>query len=147
MKKIINSEKEMHKFAAQVAKKLKGGEVLGLQGELGAGKTTFVKGLAKALGIRDVVHSPTFVLLKPYKTGIGNQESGIRNLIHVDAYRLQGGEDLKFIGLDEFFQNPDTAVVIEWAEKIKKNLPLGRTKWIKFSLGKKSNQRIVEIKD
>ncbi|MBU0648772.1 tRNA (adenosine(37)-N6)-threonylcarbamoyltransferase complex ATPase subunit type 1 TsaE [Patescibacteria group bacterium] len=144
MKKIINSEKEMYKFASQLAKKLKGGEVLALQGELGAGKTTFVKGLARALGVREVVHSPTFILVKPYR--IRNQKI-IKTLIHVDAYRVAGGEDLIFVGLDEFFQDKDTVMAIEWAEKVKKILPRARTKWIKFYLGKKLNQRIVQIKD
>jgi len=145
MKKIINSEKEMYKFASELAKKLKGGETLALQGELGAGKTTFVKGLARALGIREVVHSPTFILVKPYKTRIKNQESRIKNLIHADAYRIAKGEELIFVGLDEFFQDKDAVIVIEWADKIKKILPRGRTKWIKFKFGKTPNQRIVEI--
>ncbi|MDD4995200.1 MAG: tRNA (adenosine(37)-N6)-threonylcarbamoyltransferase complex ATPase subunit type 1 TsaE [Patescibacteria group bacterium] len=145
MKKIINSEQEMHAFAGNIAKKLRAGDVLALAGDLGSGKTTFVKGLARALGVKETVTSPTFVLLKPYQTKIQNPKSKIQNLIHVDAYRIEKGEELIFVGLDEFFESPDTVTVIEWADKVKKILPRGRTKWIKFSLGANPNQRIVVI--
>jgi len=143
MQKAIHSEKEMHEFAKKFVRRLRPGKILGLVGELGAGKTTFVKGLAKALGVKEKITSPTFVLIKPYKT----KHKKIKNLIHVDAYRITEGEELMFVGLDDFSRQPDTIVAIEWADKIKKNLPRGRTKWIKFKLGKKPNERIIEIKD
>jgi tRNA threonylcarbamoyladenosine biosynthesis protein TsaE len=123
MQKITNSEKETFEFAKKFAKKLKGGEVIGLVGDLGAGKTVFVKGLAAELGVKQNITSPTFVLMKVYK--IRNLKSEIRNLIHIDAYRVKNAEDLTAIGAKEYFNRPDAITVIEWADKIKKILPNG----------------------
>ena len=148
MKKILKSEKEMDKFAACVAKRLKPGDVLALQGDLGSGKTTFTKGLAKAVGVKKSIQSPTFVLLRPYDTGKKiAKEKCIKILVHVDAYRIDDPGELLDIGLAEFIDDPGAIVVIEWADKIKKILPRGRTKWIKFKLGTSLNERIVETKD
>jgi tRNA threonylcarbamoyladenosine biosynthesis protein TsaE len=140
MKKILKSEKEMYEFSRRVAKKLKPGDVLALSGELGSGKTTFVKGLAKALGITDHIVSPTFVLFKPYK--VKNQK--FTKFVHVDAYRVEGAE-LQEVGIEDYLKD-DSVVAIEWAEKIKKILPSGRTKWIYFSLGRQKNERVIETK-
>lgn len=123
MQKIItNSEKETFDWANNFAKTLKGGEVIGLSGDLGAGKTIFTKGLAKGLGITNNVNSPTFVIMKKYETK--NEKIKIKNLIHIDAYRLNSAEDIKAIGADEYFERPDTITVIEWPENIKRILPI-----------------------
>lgn len=129
----------MRAFAKGIAKNLKPGDILGLIGELGAGKTTFVKGLAKALGIKSRVVSPTFVIFKPYH--VNNKK--FKHLVHVDAYRVEG-EELQDVGIEDYF-NDGSVLAIEWADKIKKILPNGRTKWIRFSLGKNENERIVEF--
>ncbi|HAM88280.1 MAG: hypothetical protein US83_C0010G0101 [Candidatus Falkowbacteria bacterium GW2011_GWC2_38_22] len=122
MQKIItNSEQETFDFAKNFAKSLRGGEVIGLSGDLGAGKTIFSKGIAAGLGVKDNVNSPTFVIMKKYE--IKNQKSEIRNLIHIDAYRLNSAEDIRAIGADEYFEKPETITVIEWPENIKKILP------------------------
>ena len=129
MQKIItNSEQETFDFAKNFAESLRGGEVIGLSGDLGAGKTIFSKGIAAGLGVKDNVNSPTFVIMKKYE--IKNQKSclpsgtaKIRNLIHIDAYRLNSAEDIKAIGADEYFEKPDTITIIEWPENIKKILP------------------------
>ncbi|NIP33021.1 tRNA (adenosine(37)-N6)-threonylcarbamoyltransferase complex ATPase subunit type 1 TsaE [Candidatus Saccharibacteria bacterium] len=139
MKKVIKSEHEMHAFARQVAKKIKPGDILALSGELGSGKTTFVKGLAKAMGITGHIISPTFVLFKPYK--VKNQK--FTKFVHVDAYRVEEAE-LQEVGIEDYFED-GSVLAIEWAEKIKKILPPGRTKWFRFSLGKKENERIVQF--
>ena len=128
MKIITKNSKETQDLAKKLLIKLSGGEVLALEGDLGAGKTTFTQGLAKALGIKDKVTSPTFVLLKIYKT----KHTRIKQLVHIDAYRLNNATDLEAVGWQDYL-NQDTLVVIEWADKVKATLPK-TTKWLKFSL-------------
>lgn len=129
MKYVSNSEKDTRKLAEDVAKKLTGGEVIGLVGELGAGKTAFAKGLAKALKIKKNVVSPTFVLMKVYPIDL--KGSKIKQLVHIDAYRLTTAEDLIAIGAGEYFSRPDTVMLIEWADRIKKLLPK-KTSYLEF---------------
>ena len=115
---ISNSEKETFDFAKNFAKQLKGGEIIELYGNLGAGKTIFTKGLAFEVGIREVVNSPTFVIMKIYK--IKKKYYKIKNLVHIDAYRINSDEDVVDIGIKEYFNRDDTIIIIEWAENIKK---------------------------
>jgi tRNA threonylcarbamoyladenosine biosynthesis protein TsaE len=115
MKIITNSEKETFNFAKTFAKTLKGGEVIGLIGELGAGKTVFTKGLAAGLGVQDVVNSPTFVLMKAYDIKKTNQ---IKKLVHLDAYRIKSSSEITNIGLDDYIDKKNI-VVIEWPQNIK----------------------------
>lgn len=134
---IIYSEKEMIKFAVDFVKKLKGGEIIGLIGDLGAGKTVFVKGLAKGLGIKETIISPTFVLMKIYS--LSKKQEEIKNLVHIDVYRLTNPEGIIAIGANEYWQRSDTVTVIEWADKIKKILP-PQTKFIKFKIKKEARE-------
>ncbi len=134
---IIYSEKEMIKFAVDFVKKLKGGEIIGLIGDLGAGKTVFVKGLAKGLGIKETIISPTFVLMKIYS--LSKKQEEIKNLVHIDVYRLPNPEGIITIGANEYWQRSDTVTVIEWADKIKKILP-PQTKFIKFKIKKEARE-------
>ena len=115
---IAKSQAETEKIAKELVQKLQGGEVLALVGNLGAGKTVFVKGLAKALGIEDNITSPTFVLMKIYQS----QHKKIKRLVHVDCYRLEKTEDLTEIGLADYLNDPENIVVIEWADRVV-NLP------------------------
>ena len=115
---IAKSQAETEKIAKELVQKLRGGEVLALVGNLGAGKTVFVKGLAKTLGIEDNITSPTFVLMKIYQT----QYKKIKRLVHVDCYRLEKTEDLTEIGLADYLNDPENIVVIEWADRVV-NLP------------------------
>lgn len=115
---ITKSQAETEKIAKELVQKLQGGEVLALVGNLGAGKTVFVKGLAKSLGIEDNITSPTFVLMKIYQT----QHEKIKRLVHVDCYRLEKTEDLAEIGLADYLNDPENIVVIEWADRVV-NLP------------------------
>lgn len=115
---ITNNAEETSKVAAEIAKTLRGGEILALSGNLGAGKTVFVKALAKALGIEDTVTSPTFVLMKVYDADYQD----IKKFVHADCYRLEGKEDLSDIGLGDYLTLNNTVVVIEWADKLL-NLP------------------------
>jgi tRNA threonylcarbamoyladenosine biosynthesis protein TsaE len=146
MKKVFKNEKETLAFAEHFAKKLRGGEVVALIGELGAGKTVFTKGLARGLGIRKRVQSPTFLLMKIYNvrtsTGGGHK---IKYLCHVDAYRLSGAAGLVDIGLLDWLGRPDTVTVIEWANKVAALLRNKKVIRINFKLGKKEEERKVAI--
>lgn len=93
--------------------------VIALDGELGAGKTTFVQAFAKELGVKDVVTSPTFVIMKVYKT----THSKMKTLVHVDAYRAKDSEDLAALGLHEYMLDPSTIILIEWADRVVDLLP------------------------
>ena len=134
---ITNSEKETLALAKKYAKTLKGGEIIGLIGNLGAGKTVFVKGLASGLGLKKNITSPTFVIMKPYLVKRGK----IKNFVHIDAYRLKSGQDLITIGAQEYFSQPRTLTVIEWADRVKKVLPK-RTKYIKIKILEDNKRKI-----
>ena len=140
-KHVTNSEKETFNLAKKLAKEFKGGEVIGLEGNLGAGKTVFVKGLAAGLGIKEVVNSPTFVLMKVYN--IENLKFKIVNLVHVDAYRINDSQELIGIGLEDYMGRKDTVTVIEWADKVKDILTKDATC---INLRGKNNKRQIVIK-
>ena len=109
------SAKETRELGKKIARHLRGGEVLGLFGQLGSGKTTFVKGLAQGLGVKkNAVSSPSFVLMREYKGKIP--------LYHFDLYRIKKPAELCDIGYEEFvFGKAVTA--IEWAQKMQGLLP------------------------
>lgn len=110
--KIITSVEDAYAFADQIAKKLKPSDVITLEGDLGAGKTTFTKGLAKGLNIKKNVNSPTFTIIKEYY--------GDLPLYHMDVYRLNDVEE--DLGFDEYF-NGEGVTVVEWAHLIEDFLP------------------------
>ena len=115
MKEItLNNSDETNALGAQLASKLQAGDVIVLNGDLGAGKTTFTKGIAKGLGIKEIIKSPTFTIIREY-------QDGRLPLYHMDAYRLENGgaEDL---GLDEYFDG-DGVSVVEWAQFAEDELP------------------------
>lgn len=116
-KYLSHSEKETMKIAARFAKQLKPGSVVALEGTLGSGKTTFIKGMAAGLGLKDSgeVKSPTFVLMHIYPACIP--------LYHFDLYRLEGKKEIEGIGLDEFIHDPKAITCVEWAEKAGELLP------------------------
>lgn len=111
-----NSPEETIKMAAHLAKRLKKGDCLALVGELGAGKTLFVKGLARGLGVKDYmyVNSPSFVIVKEYR--------GKKKLYHFDAYRLNEKAFCETLDYERYFYD-DGISVIEWADRIKNILP------------------------
>ena len=107
---ISKSEKETIRLGEQLAKSLKPGDIVCLSGDLGSGKTTFVKGLAKGLKVKAAkVNSPTFVLLNIYQ--------GKWPMFHFDLYRIDKIQELASMGYDEFFYD-DGVAVVEWAEKL-----------------------------
>lgn len=93
--------------------------VVGLSGDLGAGKTTLVQGIAKTLGITETVTSPTFVIAKWYETNVTEWKT----LIHIDAYRIEAEEELIPLGWEEMLNTPETLIVVEWPEKIATAVP------------------------
>jgi len=95
-----------------ISQKIKS-KIFCLYGDLGSGKTTFIQGLAKGLGIKKRVISPTFVFMKQYGS----------HFYHVDLYRINKVGEAKGLGLEEIFNEPKAIIAIEWAEKIKKILP------------------------
>lgn len=115
--------------------------VIGLIGELGSGKTTFVKGIAEELGIASPITSPTFLLIRRYRI---KKKKSYSNLFHIDAYRTNKISEFRKLGIKHILSSPISIVLIEWADKIKKLLPR-ETVWITFSHGKKKNERIIKL--
>ena len=111
-----NSVEETESIAADVAVRLVGGECIALQGDLGAGKTQFVRGLVRGLGGNPrSVSSPTFMLLNIY-------DSGRLTVYHLDAYRVHGSDDFESIGFSELLEQGGV-VVVEWASRVKELIP------------------------
>lgn len=108
------SAEETEAAAVALAACLPTDHVLALHGDLGAGKTTFVRGLARAWGIREPVTSPTFNLYTLYQ--------GERKLLHLDAYRLESGADLNSLMLEDFLESP-WCLAVEWPERIRESIP------------------------
>jgi len=115
--RIKSTSPEMtQRIAGEVAKLVRPGDVIALIGPLGAGKTCFAQGLARGLGIREVVASPSFVLAKQY--------GGSPGFLHVDAYRLASAEEFRQLGLEEQIQ--ESVTVVEWADNVADALPEDR---------------------
>ena len=144
-KTTINSL-ETSLFGEEVAKKIlknkqnKKAQILALQGDLGAGKTTFLQGFAKGLGIKEHILSPTFVIFKKFKI----QDSSFNLFYHIDCYRLKDSKDLLSLGFEEFSSNPKNIIAIEWSEIIKDVLPKDKIS-IHFEF-KNEKERIITIK-
>ena len=129
---------ETIKLGEKIARRLKPGDLVALSGELGAGKTTLVKGLAKGLGVKNYryVNSPSFVLVKEYKGKIP--------LFHFDIYRLNNLKDIEDIGYEDYLAR-DGVVVIEWSGKMARILPKKR---LNVALKIKSpGKRTIAIKE
>ena len=148
---ITNSAKQTQKIAGKLAKKIVSpiaifnrGErrgsslVLALEGELGSGKTTFVQGIARGLGIKENITSPTFVVLKKFQI----PKSQFQTFYHIDCYRLEKPKDLLDLGIEKILLDRHNIVVIEWAEKIQKILPARIIK-IKFEFVDNTKRKIT----
>ena len=129
MKHISNSLKETQKIASDFIISFPRGEslgatVVGLYGDLGAGKTTFTQSIAKALGVNDTVTSPTFVIEKIYE--LEGQE--FTHLIHIDAYRIENSSELLHLGWKEIISDKNNLILIEWPERVADIMPLRHIK-------------------
>lgn len=120
--------------------------VIALQGDLGAGKTTFTQGFARGLGIRRRATSPTFVIMRRFALPVSaKHKEHFKTLYHIDAYRLKKPDALKHLDFKEILADPTAIVLIEWPERVKGSLPR-KAIWLKFQHGKKENERIIRTK-
>lgn len=110
---------EAEAFSKRIQPRAGRATLVTLSGELGAGKTTFTQGVARAFGVVDAVTSPTFVLEKIYALTTG----AFKRLVHIDAYRLKSGLELTALGFDEVMQDAGTLVLLEWPERVADTLP------------------------
>ncbi len=136
MKFHSNSIQDTLTFGEKIGVQLDAGEVLALVGDLGAGKTHFVQGLAKGLGCDTAVSSPTFTLINEYPCQAGT-------LIHADLYRIESPERMEESGLAELLHS-DAIVVVEWADKFP-DLFSSSTRWFHFHLAGADGRIIEEI--
>lgn len=119
-KSLDDTEKIAREFVEkEFVKNSKGAIIVGLYGDLGSGKTVFTQVVAKRLGVKETVTSPTFVIEKIYKLKGGNFD----HLIHIDAYRLKSGDELLHLGWEEITKNPKNIIFIEWPEMVAEILP------------------------
>ena len=136
MKKIIKSTTDMIDFGAKLGAELRGGEVIELIGDVGAGKTTFTKGLAKGLAIAETVQSPSFTISRVY--------DGRLELVHYDFYRLNNA-GVMALELADNLSDAEKVVVIEWAETVADILPKERI-LIKIS-SPSETERVLEVEN
>ena len=156
-KYLTKNAKQTQKLGADLAKilfKKSVGKsiVIGLEGDLGSGKTTFLQGFARGLGIKEKILSPTFVIMKRFsiktntpafaKASAGRQHLTPNTLYHIDCYRLEKPKELIELGLKEIIRNPKNIIAIEWADKVKKILP-ENTIFIKFQFIDKNKRKIA----
>ncbi len=134
------------KIAGLLAKEIKSYKsksrafIIGLRGQIGSGKTTFIQGFAHGLGLKRRLLSPTFLILRRYQLPITNYQF----LFHVDCYRLKNAKELSALSFKKIIRNPKNIIITEWADKIKKFLPKNII-WIKLDHGQKENERIINI--
>jgi len=132
---------ETKKLGKLLALELSGGEVICLSGELGAGKTTFTQGLLEGLGAEKPYTSPTFVVMKEYELAKSKTKNQIKKVYHFDAYRLEE-KDFSALGWEEIIANNKNICIIEWADKLKKIIPV-RAIWIGFEWLDEERRKII----
>ena len=131
----IKNEKETENFGRRLGESLSAGDVVAMVGDLGTGKTTLTGYIARGLGIKETVSSPTFTIIKEYN-------SGRLPLYHFDVYRIGDPEELFNIGADEYFDG-DGVCVVEWADLVSEELP-ENSKYIFIEYGEKEGERIYK---
>jgi tRNA threonylcarbamoyladenosine biosynthesis protein TsaE len=136
---ITQSPKETERLGEKVGKRISQirlknqAQIIALEGDLGGGKTTFLKGLAKGMGIKERILSPTFLLIRKFQ-----------NFYHIDCYRIKKPSEILKLGFRKIVKDPQNIVAIEWAERIKGILPRKILK-IKFKiLGKKKREILIK---
>ena len=136
MKINLNSVQDTIKFGEKLGKLLIAGDIIFLNGDLGAGKTTLSKSIGEGLGVQEYITSPTFTLINEYE--------GRLPLYHFDLYRLDSYEELEELGVEDYFYG-NGVCLIEWAEKFSEDLPENRLEvWI--NRGKTDDERYIKLK-
>ena len=152
MNLLSKSKFQTQKFSVKLAQKILRptppalrARVIALCGDLGAGKTTFVQGFMKALGVKHHITSPTFLIIRKYEifTPLKKNRPHYHHVYHLDLYRIQKPKELLDLGFQKILQEPHAIVLIEWPERVKKLLPKN-TVWINFEHGKKEKERIIK---
>lgn len=135
MLKVINSQSKLRGVAEEILKMKP--DVIALEGPMGAGKTALTKELAKLLGIKDEIVSPTFVLHRPYK-----------GLNHIDCWRMESGVELEQLGFEKML-DPKSIAVVEWAERVKEVILKYKKRvkivWVEINYGEKESERKIQI--
>lgn len=124
MEYVSKSQQETEEIAVKILKNHPEYNIFALKGDLGSGKTVFVRGICRFLGVKNHIASPTFVIMKIYPIGK-------KHIFHIDAYRLSSYEDLKSIGFEEIASKKNNLLFIEWPEKVFSKIPQN-VKLIKF---------------
>jgi len=132
---VLKGLRDTEKFGERLGNILKGGDVLSLTGDLGAGKTTLTKSIGKGLGVEEYITSPTFALINEY--------NGRVKVYHFDVYRLDNVDDLYDLGFEDYFYS-DGVTIVEWGDRISELLP-EETIHIHIEKGKELDERIVTI--
>ncbi len=141
---LSKSPEETKKIAADLAGRILKSKpkakafLIGLVGDLGGGKTTFMQGFARGLGLKKKILSPTFVIMKRFNI----KHPLFVNLYHLDCYRIKKAKEILDLGIKEIMEKPQSIVLIEWADKIKKALP-SEILWIDFEFIDEKTRRII----
>jgi tRNA threonylcarbamoyladenosine biosynthesis protein TsaE len=149
---VTKNSKETQELGKNFARKLKSGGILCLEGNLGAGKTTFTQGFLKELKAKGPYTSPTFLVIKNYKKEIPISKSQLpnkskkqkikfQNIYHIDTYRVDA-KDILNLGWEEIIGNKNNIVIVEWADRIKKIIPK-KSVWLKFEWMDENERKII----
>ncbi len=139
----VSSAEEMRYRGEVFAKKLKGGDIVALYGDLGSGKTTFVQGMAKGFGIKRRIISPTFIIVRTYRLHRISKRKRALYFYHSDLYRVKSLDDIRGLGIQEIIGDLRNIVAIEWAEKMGNLLPEKR--WDIHFAYQLEDKRLVQL--
>ena len=143
LRAVTKNPKETQKIAEVFAREILSAKpesaiVIGLEGDLGAGKTTFTKGFAKGLGIKEEMKSPTFILMRIFQIPRSNNQ---KHFLHFDAYRIDDAKEFAALGFKGLLKNKNNILLVEWSDRIKKLLPKNYFRFV-FKHGEKNIREI-----